>query len=246
MQACQIVRHRHVEAGGIERIEAGDGLQHERGVLDGLGERADLVERRGEGDQAVAGDAAVGGLQADHAAVGRGLADRAAGVRAERGDGGAVGHGGGGSAGGTAGDAFGIMRVAGGLERGVFGGRAHRELVLVHPPEGNGPGGAELADDGGVVGRAVVFRQKLRAAGAGLAEHVDVVLDGDRDAAERQREIGRCGFGQRGFEVVRQVGAGAGIAGGDFSGEMLEDGGGRGFTGEELLAERGEGHMNKG
>ena len=78
------------------------------------------------------------------------------------------------------------MRVAGGLQRGVFGGGAHREFVLIHAAEGNGPGGAELADDGGVVGRSVVFREKLRAAGARLAEHVDVVLDGDRDAAEWQ------------------------------------------------------------
>ena len=47
-------------------------------------ERADLVERRRERDQAVARHAAVGRLQADDAAERRRLADRAAGVGAER------------------------------------------------------------------------------------------------------------------------------------------------------------------
>ena len=49
-----------------------------------VGERADLVERAGEGDQPVARDAAVGGLHPDHAAQRGGLADRATGVGAER------------------------------------------------------------------------------------------------------------------------------------------------------------------
>ena len=47
-------------------------------------DRADLIERRGERQQAVAGDAAVGRLQADDAAERRRLADRSAGVGAER------------------------------------------------------------------------------------------------------------------------------------------------------------------
>jgi hypothetical protein len=152
-----------------------------------LGERADLIERRGEGDQAVAGNAAVGRLEADHAAVRGRLADRAAGIGAERGDGGAIGHGGGGATGGTAGDA---VRVACGLRvvcRAEFSvAEPIANSSMIHAAEGDGTGGAELADDGGVVGRGVVFREELRAAGAGLAEDVDVVLDGDRDAAEGQ------------------------------------------------------------
>ena len=47
-------------------------------------ERADLIERRRERDQAVARDAAVGRLHADDAAERGGLADRAAGVGAQR------------------------------------------------------------------------------------------------------------------------------------------------------------------
>ena len=49
-----------------------------------LRERADVIERAGEGDQPVARDAAVGRRDADHAAERRRLADGAAGVRAER------------------------------------------------------------------------------------------------------------------------------------------------------------------
>ena len=49
-----------------------------------MGERADLVERAGERDQAVAADPAVGRLQPDDAADGGRLADRAAGIGAQR------------------------------------------------------------------------------------------------------------------------------------------------------------------
>ena len=47
-------------------------------------ERTDLIERRGERQQAVARDAAVGRLEADDAAEPGGLPNRSAGVRAER------------------------------------------------------------------------------------------------------------------------------------------------------------------
>ncbi len=62
---------------------AGDGAEHERRVRHVLGERADLVERGGERDQAVARHAPVGRLEPDDAAERGGLADRAAGVGAE-------------------------------------------------------------------------------------------------------------------------------------------------------------------
>ena len=58
--------------------------EEQRRVSDVAGERAALVERRGEGDHPVAGDGAVCGLKADDPAERRRLADRAAGVGAER------------------------------------------------------------------------------------------------------------------------------------------------------------------
>ena len=56
----------------------------ERQVRDAAREGPDLVERRREGDEAVAADAAVGRLQADDAAERGRLPDGAAGVGAER------------------------------------------------------------------------------------------------------------------------------------------------------------------
>ena len=220
-------------------------MENERGVFHRLGERADLVERGGEGDKAVAGNAAVGWLEADDSAVRGGLADGAASVRTEGGDGGAVGDGGGGTTGGTAGDARRVVGVTGFSEGGIFGGRSHRELVLIHPTERDGPGGAEFFDNGGVVGGDVVF-EKFRAASAGLAEDVHVVLDGDGDATERQGKVRDGGLGEGGLEIVREIGTSLGIAGGDFPGEFSENRGGGGGSGGELLAELGNGHVESG
>ncbi len=58
--------------------------EHQRRVFDRRRDRSDLIERRREGEQAVARDAAVGRLEPDDAAERGRLADRAAGVGAER------------------------------------------------------------------------------------------------------------------------------------------------------------------
>jgi hypothetical protein len=63
-------------------VASEDGKE-EGGIFDRAGERADLIERRGEGDETVAGDAAVGGFESDTTAEGGGLADGAACVGTE-------------------------------------------------------------------------------------------------------------------------------------------------------------------
>ena len=69
----------------VHRVVAADDVEHERGVgARVVGERADLVEAAGERDEAVAADVAVRRLDPDDAAQRGGLADRAAGVAAER------------------------------------------------------------------------------------------------------------------------------------------------------------------
>ena len=84
------------EIGGvISRVVASEDGEEESGILDRAGERADLIERRGEGDEAVAGDAAVGGFESNTTAEGGGLADRAACVGTEGGEGDASCDGGG-------------------------------------------------------------------------------------------------------------------------------------------------------
>ena len=84
-QRRRVVGHRLGRARRVGRIGAGD---HRRAPAPRRRtvrvERADLIERRRERDQAVARHAAVGRLQADDAAERRRLADRAAGVGAER------------------------------------------------------------------------------------------------------------------------------------------------------------------
>ena len=72
------------DAGRVAGVGAGDHAQRERAVAHGARERADLVERARERHGAVARDRAVGRLHADDAAQRGGLADRAAGVGAER------------------------------------------------------------------------------------------------------------------------------------------------------------------
>ena len=82
----EVVRHRRERPGDrrrIARIVSTDDLADRSGVGDGGGERADLVERRAERDQAEPRHQPVGGLDPDHAAQRSGLADRAARVRAQ-------------------------------------------------------------------------------------------------------------------------------------------------------------------
>ena len=80
----QLDRLGRPEAGRIAGVRARDHAQRERAVAHRAGERADLVERARERHRAVARDGAVGRLHADDAAQRGGLADRAAGVGAER------------------------------------------------------------------------------------------------------------------------------------------------------------------
>ena len=72
------------DVGRVARVVAGDDAGQQRDVAHGVRERPDLVERRGEGDDAVARHGAVRRLQPDDAAERRRLADRAARVGAER------------------------------------------------------------------------------------------------------------------------------------------------------------------
>ena len=121
----------------------GEDVVEERGVLHRGGERPDLVERAGEGDQPVARDAAVGGLHPDHAAERGGLADRATGVGAEAERGEAGRHGRRRAAAAAAGDLAGVARVARRPEGRVLRRAAHGELVHVRLAERDGPGGAQ-------------------------------------------------------------------------------------------------------
>src|SRR5437660_427144 len=60
----RVARHRSIDAGAVERVVAGDHFEQVRESRHVGSEGADLVQGRGEGDQAEARDAAVTRLEA--------------------------------------------------------------------------------------------------------------------------------------------------------------------------------------
>ncbi len=120
---------------GIERIDTGNDAVETRRVGDAPRQRPDLVERRGERDEAVAGDAPVGRLEADHAAARRRLPDRAPRVRAESGRDEPGRDRRGASARRAPRDARNVPGVPRHVGGAVLGRGAHRELVHVGPPD---------------------------------------------------------------------------------------------------------------
>ena len=187
---------------------AADHVEQQRRVAHVVGEGADLVERAGEGDQAVAADVAVGGLHADHTAQGGRLADRATGVAAQADRSEARGHRSSAATARATGHTGEVERVAGGAERAVLGARAHRELVEIGLADGHGTGGGQTGDHRGVVGRAPPVEDPRRARG-GHATGAHVVL-------ERHRHTGqRAGVAACGHRGVDGLGGLAGLLGGD-------------------------------
>ena len=169
---------------GVHRVVTAHDLQQEGGVLDRVGERTDLVEARCERNQPVAGDDAVGGLHADDAAQRRRLADRSAGVRAERARGEAGGHRGRAATGRTARHPGQVVGVAGRTEGRVLGGGAHGELVEVGLADDDGTGRGQPLDDRGVVRRSPTLEDPRRA-GRRDAPGAHVVLQRHRHAGQR-------------------------------------------------------------
>ena len=159
-------------------------LQCECRVFDRGGQRPDLIEAAGVGDEAVAADAAVGWLDADNAAERRGLADRAAGIAAERDGHDASGDGCRAAAAAAAGHAGDIPRIERWPEARVFGARTHRVLVEVGLADDDGTGIDEALDRGGGV-RRLVRAEHVAAAGCRAPVEAEVVLERDRHTGER-------------------------------------------------------------
>ena len=182
-QGCQVVIDRLIDAGRILGVETSHGAEQQRTVLGGAGQRAALIEAGGIGDHAPARDAAVGRLDAGEVGQCGRLADRAAGVGTGSRGQQSRGHGSGGTARGAAGYPAGVPGV---LHRAVVAGlvgRAHGELVHVQLAEGDGAGGLELVDHGGVVGR-LEAGEDLRAAGGQHALGAEQILVRDRRAEQ--------------------------------------------------------------
>ena len=94
-------------------------------------ERADLVQRRAKGHHAIPGNRPVAGLEADHTAQGRRLANRAARIGAQRQRGLACSNRGRRTARGTTRNALEIPRIGRVRKRRALGCRAECELVHI-------------------------------------------------------------------------------------------------------------------
>ena len=152
------------------------------------GKGSDFVERRGEGDQAVAGDAPVGGHQRGDAAEGAWLPDGAARVGAERRHGKPCRDDCGRAAAGASGHAVCGDGIPHGTVGGILVGTAHGELVAVGFPEDHRTGLLEALDRGGVVGGDVGF-EDLRSAGGAHACCADDVFYGNRHTSQRGQRL---------------------------------------------------------
>jgi hypothetical protein len=231
------------EIGGvIARVVASEDGEKESGILDCPGERADLIEGGSEGDEAVAGDAAVGGFESDTTAEGGGLADRATCIGTEGSEGDATGDGGGRTSRGATWDACGIPGIAGQAEGRVFGRGAHGEFVHIGATEENGPRLAEERDGGGIVG-GFVSLENLGSAGAGIAEGIEIIFEGDGDAAQGKREIGFFGGDEGALVMEIGVGVESFFAGIDLGEEIFENITRMNLLGEEATPERSDGFV---
>ena len=166
----------------------GDHLVQQRGVKHGARAGPALVQRRRAGDQAISRDRAIGGFHPDRCRQRRGLADRAAGVRADRQRRLERGERRRAAPAGTAGHPVDIPGVAGRAVGRVLGRRSHRELVHVGLAQYRYAGSAQPHRDRRVVRRHPAL-QDLRPAGGrhvGGGEHV---LERQRDTGQRGRQL---------------------------------------------------------
>src|SRR5439155_2553109 len=165
----------------VARIAPGDDRVEKRSVPNCLRDRSDLVEARGEGDDAVARDGSVRRTQAHVPAQSRRLLDGAARVRAERPWGHPCCDSGRRASAGAAGDPLWIPRIARRAEGRVLRRRSHRELVGARLPEQRQPCRLDArrhcrVEDGHVPG------EDLRAGRRLDSFRRDDVLERDRDA----------------------------------------------------------------
>ncbi len=83
IQRSAVVRHGHIQAGGIAGIVARNHLEHSGGISHGATEGADLIEGAGKRHQTPAAYTAIGGFETHNATKTGGLANRTAGVGAQ-------------------------------------------------------------------------------------------------------------------------------------------------------------------
>ena len=161
-------------------------------IADAFAEAADLVERRGVSDEAVARDAPVGGLESHAAAKRGGLADGTAGIGAERGEAFICHYG---RSAEPPEEPPGMREVSQGL-RVTWKAEFSVELPMANSsmfsrPKMTAPAACSFSTTHGVVG-GNEFAEDLRAAVEGLAFDGDDIFDGNA-----ARRAGGAGHGCR-------------------------------------------------
>ena len=199
---------RPLEASFILRVVAGEGLQHERAIVDGPRERPAVIERVGVGDHARPAHQPERGHEADDAAEGRRASNGPAGVRAEGHRHHAGRDGGARSARRAAREAGEVPRVPrrrpGQIERGP----RVRHLVRGQFSQQDGAGVVELGRRGGILSRDAVDEDP-RVAGGEDARRVVDVLEPEGNAVERAAVYARrdLGLGLPGLAAGQVEGA---------------------------------------
>ena len=190
---------------GVMGIFARHGIEQDAAILNSRGEGANLVERGGKGDQAIARDATIGWLQSHAAAESRWLTNRSTCIRAECCEGCSGSNRCSGAAAGATGNAVEIPRIAGWMEGRILGRGAHRKLIHVHPSERNGAGSTKVGYGCGVVGSCVSIQNpgcRLK----GLSSDTDGILDSDGNTSEWLGEICRSGLLLSCLQIMSNVG----------------------------------------
>ena len=198
-QCRLVVGHGAVAGGRVTRVMPGDHARDPRRIAHGSGERPHSVQCVGERHETVAADEAVGCLEPDHTAAGRGQAHGTAGIGAERAEDHASGDRGARAARRAARDMGLVPRVAAVAPMLVVAGGAGGEFRHVEPAEINRAGLMKAGESGAVVVRYEVLAD-ARAAGGDVARTVEHVLVGERHAVQRTRRLAPCerGIGCRG------------------------------------------------
>jgi hypothetical protein len=169
---------------GIALVVAARDAGHELGVVHRQCEHRHAIQRAARRHHARRAEPAPGGLQADDIVEAGRHAARARGVRAQGKRRQPARHHGRGAGTGTAADVLRLEGVGHGAQRRTRAHQAGGELVQVGLAHQDGAGRAQAAHDGGVlIGHIGEFGAGGR---GGPARGVDVVLDGEGHAIQRQ------------------------------------------------------------
>ena len=178
---------------GVPLVVPANGIEHQRVILNGSGQRTNLVQGGGKRHQPVAGNRTISGLHAHNAAERRGLTNGTAGIRPEGIRRFIRGHGSRRTAGAAPGHPAGICRVARQLQGGIFTGRAHGELIHIQFTQKDIVTLFQPFNDIRIIGRHIVF-QHFGSAGGAHAPGADIVLDAGGNARKRRKALPFCAF----------------------------------------------------